>query len=139
MFYIGAMFSIVSLYLVYNWGFYIPGWVLAVIVFLAGTLFLCLAHKNAKNLAKQKNKRFAYQLLPIGLLTILGGVVLLLTIRLVGNTCEGFGWVLTTDQGWQTCPKNLAAGSAGGIIVLMCLFIFLIISLATYSLCDYKK
>ena len=133
------MISVMSIYIALNWVFYLGAFGQVVVTLVGLILFLFLTNKNVKRLVQQRGKQYTcYFLVPIGFLTLLGAVFLLLIIRLIGNTCEGFGRVLTINQGWQVCPENLIASFMGGIIALMCFFIFFIVSIGAYSLCNKK-
>ncbi|MDO8524468.1 MAG: hypothetical protein Q7R99_02465 [bacterium] len=140
MFYIGAIILVLGYYFTSNWRFYIGMYGGISIIFLSVVLFCVLAILNIKRMTKKNSERFLISLsVPIFMLTIISGAILSATIASISNCAEGFGWVLTINEGWQICLKNSVSGGIYGVISLMLFLIFCALSIATYMVCSYKK
>jgi len=141
MFYIGGVIFTLCLYFSFNWSFYLGGYLQQVVTSVFGFgIFLFLAGRNIKYLSQQGGEKYSYFLLaPISVLTLFG-VSLLLTIIKVSSIILGlFGWVLTTNQGWQFSPGGVVARLPIALDLVLML-IFYLISTIAYDICrNYRR
>lgn len=143
MFYIGAIILVLGYYFTHNWVFYLQSWEVISVAVVSAVLFCVLAILNVRKMTKKHDEKVLIQLaVPVLILTICGGTVLVATIKCVSICAEGFGWVLTTNKGWQICPRDLELSSfyaTYAMFSLMFFLVFCILSIITYMVCNHGK